>query len=30
MDVINAYTCECEKGFTGVKCETSNLLIIPS
>ena len=29
MDGINAYTCQCQYGYTGVKCETSNLLIFP-
>ena len=27
MDGMNAYTCECVDGYTGVNCETSNKLI---
>ena len=27
IDGINAYTCQCVYGYTGVKCETSKLLI---
>ena len=28
FDGINAYTCQCVDGYTGVNCETSKFLIL--
>ena len=29
MDAVNGYTCTCTDGYTGVNCQTGNILQLP-